>query len=208
MQFLTPDVIIAIIALIGTLFSSPLHEWVKSKQKKKTTKDPVKQAIDVAAKIDDKLNTIRMNLNADKAWILQFHNGSGLYPTGKSFSKFSMLYESVEIGIDTTRLIYKDVPVVAYYKFIEGVYKDRYISIDDITNPLLTEHYDLLSSATLHGFKGFHAFGIFNLDDKMIGIMGFEYHRVPQMLDDLQINTLISEAGIIGGVLMTYLSSK
>jgi len=207
---LTEPIIVALTVLAGTLlapvftkFSDTVIPLLFGKPKK----DPVGQAIALAGKIEEKLNTIRMNIGADMAHIIQFHNGGTFYPTGKSIAKFSVIYESLGINRNSIQLTYQGVPVAAYWKLIDGVCSDRFIKIEDINNPLTPDVYNLSAASQLHGWKSYYAFGMFDINERMIGVIMFYYFDRTRTLTDLEINTILSESGVIGGVLQKHLDS-
>ena len=83
-----------IVAFITAVLGPILVEWVKSLLNKKEEKvSTVKEAIDLNELVDKQLDQIMEELECDRIWIAQFHNGGHFYPTGKSITKCSIMYE-------------------------------------------------------------------------------------------------------------------
>ena len=85
-----------IVALITAVIGPAVLEWVKTKLKKEEPKtSSVKEAIDLNELVDKQLDQIQEEIECDRIWIGQFHNGGHFYPTGKSIQKFSIFYEKL-----------------------------------------------------------------------------------------------------------------
>jgi hypothetical protein len=82
-----------IVALITAVIGPIVVAWVKLKLEKKETQTPVREALETSNLIEDQLDIIMEELNCDRIWIAQFHNGGHFYPTGKSIQKFSFFHE-------------------------------------------------------------------------------------------------------------------
>jgi len=84
-----------IVALITAVIGPLLMTWFKNKLETKPTKSLVEEAIDLNELVSEQLEIIIDELEADRIWIAQFHNGGYFYPTGKSIQKFSIFYENI-----------------------------------------------------------------------------------------------------------------
>ena len=80
MEYLIP----IIIALITAVFGPILVEWIKNLLKSKPEKTPIQEAVELNEIVDTQLDNIMDELDCDRVWIAQFHNGGHFYPTGKS----------------------------------------------------------------------------------------------------------------------------
>ena len=81
------DIITAVIVAFITAVIGPIAmTWVKNKLERKK-QDPLAEAIEHNALIDHQVDNLFDQLNCDRVWISQFHNGGHLYPTGKSLQK-------------------------------------------------------------------------------------------------------------------------
>jgi hypothetical protein len=82
-----------ITALITAVFGPIIVTWVKIKLEKKSSQTPMSDALETSTLVDTQLEIIMNELECDRVWIAQFHNGGHFYPTGKSIQKFSIFYE-------------------------------------------------------------------------------------------------------------------
>ena len=89
MNFLEPIVIAAFLTgVVGPILIMYFRKkWANQKC------DPLKEAIDVNTVVAIQLESMMDELDCDRIWLSQFHNGSNFYPTGKSIQKFSVFYE-------------------------------------------------------------------------------------------------------------------
>jgi poly(3-hydroxybutyrate) depolymerase len=75
--------------------------FLKHKLEKKSVPDMVTDALKVSELVTNKIDDIREDYKADRVWVTQFHNGGHFYPTGKSITKFSVIYETVDMGVSS-----------------------------------------------------------------------------------------------------------
>ena len=93
--------------------------YVKSiLDKRKKKPDMVKETLKVSELITSKIEHIKEDLNCDRVWITQFHNGGNFYPTGKSMAKFSIIYETVKTHVTSKQSNFQNIPVNLFSKSI------------------------------------------------------------------------------------------
>ena len=79
-----------IVALITAVIGPAVLEYVKSYVKRKeATEDPMYEEMESDILINEQLDYLLNELDCDRAWILQFHNGGHYYASGVSIKKFS-----------------------------------------------------------------------------------------------------------------------
>ena len=81
------------VALITAVIGPIAVNWVKLKMEKKSPTTPMHDALESSTLIDIQLEMVMKELECDRIWIAQFHNGGYFYPTGRSIQKFSIFYE-------------------------------------------------------------------------------------------------------------------
>ena len=96
-----------IIAFITGVISPVTVILLKNRLDKKNKPDMVEEALQVSELVTTKIDEIREGLKADRVWVTQFHNGGHFYPTGKSITKFSVMYESVNTGVSSIQNNYQ-----------------------------------------------------------------------------------------------------
>ena len=99
--------------------------------KRKKKPDMVVDALRVSELVTHKIDEIKEGLNADRVWITQFHNGGHFYPTGKSITKFSIMYETVNTGVSSVQTNYQNIPVHLFSKSLNQLVTGDSIEISD-----------------------------------------------------------------------------
>lgn len=173
-------------------------------KKKKTKPDMVKDTLKVSELINTKIEHIKDEFEADRVWIMQFHNGGHFYPTGKSMAKFSFIYETVSIGTNSIQQNFQNIPVNLFSKSINQLLENDIIEIPDFKDETIAT-YGLKYIAEDSGCKSGYLFAIKTLNEKFIGVMGVEYTKGIKKLDMESINHISNHAASIGGVLMGHL---
>ena len=100
-----------IVAFITGIIGPILLLFIKNRMDKNKKPDIVKEALQVGELIMSKIEHIKDEFEADRVWIMQFHNGGHFYPTGKSIAKFSFIYEVVSMGTSSIQMNFQNIPV-------------------------------------------------------------------------------------------------
>ena len=96
----TIEIIGAIIVAFITAVVGPIAvTWVKTKLERKSKKTPMKEALETSTLVDKQISDLMEEIDCDRIWIAQFHNGGHFYPTGKSIQKFSIFYEKCKPSV-------------------------------------------------------------------------------------------------------------
>ena len=195
-----------IIALITAVIGPVIVEWVRVKLKKQEVKtSPVKEAIDLNELVDGQLEQLMDELDCDRIWIGQFHNGGHFYPTGKSIQKFSIFYEKLSPEISAIQHIFQQIPVSLFPKALAKLYKDGELSI---VNYNTDENYDLSMFSKDYGTKSFYMIAIDDLDGHFIGVMGIAFNGKEHKLSKDEWIFIRQKVGAIGSLLTDYLYKK
>ena len=98
-----------IVAFISGVLGPVILLYIKKLMDgKKDVPDMVKETLQVSELITTKIEHIKDEFNADRVWIAQFHNGGHFYPTGKSIAKFSIIHETVNVGVGSLQLNFQN----------------------------------------------------------------------------------------------------
>lgn len=194
-----------VVAFITGVIGPILVLYIKNKLEKKEKPDMVKDTLRVAELINNKIEHIREEFNADRVWVTQFHNGGNFYPTGKSMAKFSIMYETVNSGVSSVQTNFHNIPVNLFSKSINELLNNDVIQIPDYKDETIAT-YGLKYVAEDTGCKSGYLFAIKTIDEKFIGTLGLDYTKKKTKLDIESINHLQVHATSLGGVLMTHLS--
>ena len=195
-----------LVALITAVIGPVIMEWVKVKLKKEEVKtSPVKEAIDLNELVDSQLEQLMDELDCDRIWIGQFHNGGHFYPTGKSIQKFSIFYEKLSPEISAIQHIFQQIPVSLFPKALAKLYKDGELGVvSDSTD----ETYDLSIFSKDYGTKSFYMLAIDDLDGHFIGVMGIAFNNKEHKLSKDEWIFIRQKVGAIGSLLTDYLYKK
>jgi hypothetical protein len=173
--------------------------------KRKTKPDMVMETLKVSELITSKIDHIKEEFKADRVWVTQFHNGGHFYPTGKSMAKFSVIYESVNIGVGSIQTGFQNIPVNLFSKSINQLLENDVIEIPDFKDETIAT-YGLKYAAEESGCKSSYLFSIKTIEGKFIGTLGLDFTKRKTKLDMESINHLLVHATSIGGVLMGHLN--
>jgi hypothetical protein len=192
------------VALITAVFGPIAVAWAKSQfETKLTDKNLVDEAIELNSLVDEQLENIMKELDADRVWIAQFHNGGHFYPTGKSIQKFSIFYEKTTPNSQSIQTTFQNVPVSLFPKAMAALYKEGEISIPTYEG----EDYDLSSVSRPYGTKSFYMITLNDLHDKFIGVISIAYNTEYKLSKEDWI-FIRQKAGVIGTLLDEYLNTK
>jgi len=201
---LTPLIAAFITGLAGPLLVYAITKYINKRVK---PIDLIQEAVNVSNLITDSIEDIKEEFEADRVWITQFHNGGNFYPTGKSMAKFSVIYETVNIGIGSIQSMFQNIQVNLFSKSINELQQNGSIQISDYKDPSIAT-FGLKYIAEDTGCKSGYLFAINSIDGKFIGVLGLDYSRKKTKLSEIQINELLIHTGTIGGVIMTHLNQK
>jgi hypothetical protein len=172
--------------------------------KRKKKPDMVVDALRISELVTHKIDEIKEGVKADRVWVTQFHNGGHFYPTGKSITKFSIMYESVSTGVLSVQSNYQNIPVHLFSKSLNQLVIADIIEVPDFGDPTIAT-YGLKYSAEESGCKSGYLFAIKTIDNKFIGVLGIDYTKNKTQLDDEVINNLMVHTSTLGGVLINHL---
>lgn len=200
---LSPEIIVAFITgVLGPISIMFVKNYLDKKKKKP---DLVQETLKVSELITSRIEHIREEFKADRVWITQFHNGGNFYPTGKSMAKFSIMYETVGVGVNSIQSNFNNIPVNLFSKSINQLLENDVIEIPDFKDETVST-FGLKYIAEESNCKSGYLFAIKSIDEKFIGTLGVDYSKRKNKLDMESINHLQVHATALGGVLMTHLS--
>jgi hypothetical protein len=193
-----------IIAFITGVIGPIAVIFIKNKLEKKPKADMVMDTLRVSELVNTKIEHIKEEFNADRVWVTQFHNGGNFYPTGKSMAKFSIIYETVNPGVQSVQTNFHNIPVNLFSKSINELLINDIIEIPDYKDDTVAT-FGLKYIAEDTGCKSGYLFAIKTIDDRFIGTLGLDYTKRKTKLGIDSINHLQVHATSLGGVLMTHL---
>jgi len=201
MENLTMITTIAV-ALITAVLGPIVVNWFKLKMEKKAKPMLMTEALEASALIDHQLDDIMQELNCDRVWIAQFHNGGHFYPTGKSIQKFSMFYEKYNPVLPPLQTTFQNIPVSLFGRALSQVQQNGELEILNVEIEENTFGVDVLTSQ--FKTKSLCMVGLYDLNNHLIGVMGISF------IDEHNIVTpewifIRQKVGVIGTLLSEYL---
>jgi GAF domain-containing protein len=191
-----------IVALITAVIGPIIVNWVKLKMENKDASTPMRDALETSTLIDTQLEQIMEELECDRIWIAQFHNGGYFYPTGRSIQKFSIFYEKCTPETPTIQNTFQNIPVSLFPRVLSKVYKDNELSIEDVEKE--EDTYGLEYITTQFGTKSICMVGLHSLDDHLIGVLTISFQNPHKITKDEWIY-IRQKVGVVGTLLSEYL---
>ena len=191
-----------LVALITAVVGPIIVNWVKFKMDKKDVSTPMRDALETSTLIDNQLEQIMEELECDRIWIAQFHNGGYFYPTGRSIQKFSIFYEKCTPETPTIQNTFQNIPVSLFPRVLSKIYKDNELAIDDVTTT--EDSYGLEYFTSQCGTKSACMVGLHSLDNHLIGVIGISFKN-PHHIDREEWIYIRQKVGVIGTLLSEYL---
>jgi hypothetical protein len=193
-----------IVALITAVIGPVVLEWTRKKLNSTPSKtNPVDEAIELNTLVDEQLQNMMDELQADRMWVAQFHNGGHFYPTGKSIQKFSIFYEKVTLGTAPIQHTFQNVPVSLFPKGLAELYRKGELAIPNHQS----EDYGLLPQMVAFGSASFYMIGLEDLHDRFIGALAISFNEEYKLTKEDWI-FIRQKAGVIGTLLDEYLNAK
>lgn len=185
------------ISSIATLLGVFLSWYLRYKYGEYTQKK-IDREISHSKLIQTILDQLLEEYSCQRVFIFQRHNG-GKYQTGKSMTKLSTSFESLEEGVSTEFRQYQNLPMTLYVNFVEDVskFKAVYPNVDEIS--------DLITRAffSQRGTKASMVYPI-KKGQELIGIIGFEWTHTSDDFDKI-ISKMKEDVKTIGDTLSKLL---
>lgn len=164
-----------LIAFITGVLGPILLQYVKSNiEKRKEKPDPLIQDIAFDNIIDEQIESLRDELDSDRIWINQFHNGGHFNYSGKSMNKFTMFYETTAPGISSVLNQFQNVPNSLFAKSLAELLKSGELAIKDFNNSEEC-HHGLSSVAETTGCQSVYIVPLkCPTNRKILGTLGVE----------------------------------
>jgi hypothetical protein len=191
-----------LVALITAVIGPIVVNWFKLKMEKKDASTPMRDALETSTLIDTQLEQIMDELECDRIWIAQFHNGGYFYPTGRSIQKFSIFYEKCTPETPTIQNTFQNIPVSLFPRVLSKVYKDNELSIEDVE--VEEDTYGLEYITTQFGTKSICMVGLHSLDNHLIGVLAISFQN-PHNIETDEWIYIRQKVGVVGTLLSEYL---
>jgi len=161
------EVVVALVTVGATLFSV----WAGRKYMHKRKHDLVVSETIQNANVYTALQYTLEELGADRAYVLEFHNGEH-YFSGRGQQKFSCSYEVVREGISAEAVNSQNHRISNYHHYISELVKKGDFSYSDTT---LINDVAFVQLLNQKGVNAIYNVPLKTLNGKIIGILGVDY---------------------------------
>ena len=197
------SLIVSVITLISTL----LGFWLKNKLQTKAlhpTLSPEQKAqkqMEVLTQTNEEIyafiKKMRLNFNADRAYIFEFSNGN-YFSSGLPVTKFTCTYETVSEGITSECHNPGEYRVSNFNEYIKQLVEGRTYELEDVAQCKKTLLRELLNKK---GVRSMYNFPIQDIHNRVIGFVGIDFVKNTKKLTQEQISDAASQTKKLAGYL-------
>jgi hypothetical protein len=197
----TSLIVTIIVALITAVIGPAVLEYVRSYIKRKESlKDPMYEEMESDILINEQLTYLLGEIDCDRIWIMQFHNGGHYYSSGVSIKKFSFFFEIVNIGISTIRDKFQNVPTSFFSRALKEIHDNEELCINDISDEN-QKSFGLRDTAESTGCQSLFIVSLKTPTGKLHGAMGVEFVKDIHEFTEDEKELIRDTANYVSGVL-------
>lgn len=186
----------SLVVAFVTLISTFVGLWLKTKLAREREDRELENATIKNEHILLLLKRLIKTLDADRAYIFEFHNGN-YFSSGLPMQKFTCTYEVVEDGISAECHNPGEYRVSNFNEYIMNIIKQRDFIIEDVDG---MQEKPLLKNLLIQkGVKSLYNFPIRDIKDKTIGFIGVDFVKENIKLSEENINQLRAAAKLVTG---------
>ena len=163
----TIEIITAVISAAATIWAA----WGAKRYWKNKNRDPVVEDTAQSANIYTALKYMLGEVECDRAYVMQFHNG-GHYYSGRGQQKFSCTHEVTTKGITKQCSISQEHRVSHYHDYITQLLTDGKFAHDTLG---AVEDHNFAQILKQAGVKSIYNVPFTTLNGRIIGILGVDY---------------------------------
>ena len=123
MTEIIPTIITSVTSIIIALITAGVFNMMKEKRAKQNSRNKLSQQIETDEIVHSTLREIRRKYNADRIYVIQFHNGGNFY-TSSAMQKASVTYERCSDGLERITEKIQNVFVSHYNWLIKQTMED------------------------------------------------------------------------------------
>lgn len=189
------------VCLITAVIGPSVLEIVKNKLKKSDdSNDGLVFEMEADVVIDEQLKVLRDDLDADRIWVTQFHNGGHFYASGMSIKKFSVFYESVSPGTSLIQQQFQNIPTSFFSRSLMEIYEKGEICVIDMEDTNITT-YGLRDTARDTGCRSLFLVCLKTPGGKFHGSFGVEFVKDIHLFTKEEKDKIRSAALYVSGTL-------
>lgn len=139
-------------------------------------KDQVVETLNVGKLVKDSLESLREEWHADRALIIQFHNGAHFF-TGGSMQKFSVTYEEITPGTAPLYKVLQNIPLTNAMWLNDMITGNAIPNVEKMTDVLSRTFFEEFGVKCVIGAPLKNA-------DKVIGVVMLQFTEKPCKFDE------------------------
>lgn len=164
-----------LLIILGLLGGKLKDLYYKHKKKKKSS---IKVSSDKLKQIHEKLTECRIEFDASRVTITQFHNGDYYYSTN-SILKMSVTHESTDQSTSKIMDDYQSLSANKYHKFLTNLVNSDFVYYKDVNLEQTDHEDDMLLDLQVNNNTTFIACKLLSKEGNIIGFitMSFVYEK-------------------------------
>lgn len=193
-------IIAATITALATIVSVFMGQYFMNRRKK-ISKDCLVRETAQNANVYTALDYIMGEMSADRAYIMEFHNGDS-YFSGRGQQKYSCTHEVVEEGVSSECELSQNHRVSNYHHYISILVDEQKFAYQNIESIEDNAFHQMLKRK---GVQSIYNVPIKTLNGKIIGILGLDYVKsemTDNSLSDETFAFMKRQARLIAGYLI------
>jgi len=193
-------IIAATITALATIVSVFMGQYFMNRRKK-ISKDCLVRETAQNANVYTALDYIMGEMSADRAYIMEFHNGDS-YFSGRGQQKYSCTHEVVEEGVSSECELSQNHRVSNYHHYISTLVDEQKFAYQNIESIEDNAFHQMLKRK---GVQSIYNVPIKTLNGKIIGILGLDYVKgemTGNSLSDETFAFMKRQARLIAGYLI------
>jgi hypothetical protein len=193
-----------IVALITAVVGPAVIDLIRNRlnKRKETTDDIMVKQMDVDVAVNTQLRILSNQLNCDRVWISQFHNGGHFYTSGVSIKKFSLFHEVVSPGTSIIQHQFQNIPTSFFSRALKEIYQKGDLTVANMDDLSVTS-YGLRDTSFETGCKSAFLVSLKNSTGKFHGVLGVEYVKDIHKFTGKEKDLIRDAAIYISGTLST-----
>jgi len=194
-NFILMMVLVIIYALAQRITIKQIKELLVSGEKE--FKQKFEATVVTSSVVNDLLDQILRDLNADRVYVFQYHNG-GKNINGIPFARCSNTHERCEVGIESNIQAYQNLPLAMYGLRNDLIAKNETIVVEDLDDIIDTDKtaYNIMKQ---QGIKSLYTVGLYTDTCRPMGFLGVDFTRDKKILSEDDLNVLRTMAHVISG---------
>lgn len=197
----TSVIVTIIVALITAVIGPAALEYVKSYLKKKESEeDPIYEEMESDILINEQIQFLLEEIDCDRVWVMQFHNGGHFYTSGVSIKKFSFFYEVTGTGIAPVRDRFQNVPTSFFSKAVKEIADNDELCVNDMSDET-QRSYGLRDVAEATGSQSIFIAALKTPSGKLHGAIGVDFVKEPNTFTEDHKDSIRQAANYVSGIL-------